>query len=472
MIKRLSPSLLASALAIIGFSGCAIGPDYQRPIVALPTHYAVAVDANPIDIRQDWWTYFNDTNLNLLIEDTLKNNADLAAAVARVNEAAGASQEANAGFLPQIDADASTARQHISGKNQTAFNVNPISGTSGSTFINRRATVSTSYEVDVWGRLRRSSENAGALSNASLYARDSVRLSLAAMVCNAYLALRSLDSQLHAAGSTTDSRAETLKLAKIRVAAGLSSPQEQYQAETALATAQVQLSGLRQQRATTESLLGLLTGKTGLQILSTSSLDPLPLPPTPPAGLPSELLAARPDIRQAEATLIAANARIGVAKSAYFPKLSLTGFLGSESRELGDLFRSGAGIWSTGFGLSLPIFDFGRTTARVAQATAQQQQAVAAYQKTIQNAFKEVSDTLVGIRETGEAEIAQTTRRDAARRALDIAQKRYTAGSIAYLELLDNQRTANDAEVAWISAHQNHLTASVDLFKVLGGGWK
>lgn len=476
MIKSFRPTKLTAALSLLGLitlstlSGCAIGPDYERPVVALPAHYAAAAEANKAssaEIRSDWWTYFNDETLNSLIEKALTNNADLAAAVARVNEATGLSREAGATFLPQIDAEAGVSKQETSGKTHTSI----AFGRPGMTYENRRVAISTNFELDVWGRLRRANESAKAQAEASLYARDSVRLSLAAMVSNAYLALRSLDAQLAAVNRSTETRQETLRVAKLRIEAGLSSPLEQYQAETGLATTQAQQASLRQQRAATESLLGLLTGEPGLQ-LAAGTLETLPSPPIPPAGLPSDLLAARPDIRQAEATLIAANARIGVAKAAYFPKLSITGILGSESRDLSDLFRDGASIWSTGLGLSLPLFDFGRTSARVDQATGQQQQAVANYRKIIQTAFKEVSDALVGLRETGEAENAQTMRRDAARKALDIAQKRYTAGSVGYLELLDTQRTANDAEVAWLSTRQNRLTASVDVFKVLGGGWQ
>lgn len=456
-----------SAIGILALTACAVGPDYQRPIIPLPAHYNAAVEASSAPVRADWWAYFNDATLSALIDTSLTNNADLAVAAARVREAGGVVKESNAVFFPQIDADIAGTRQQSSGKNQLAL----ASGASGATYSNRRATLSTSYEIDVWGKLRRGKEAADALAVASAYARDSIRLSLAAMVSNAYLALRSLDAQVSTVNQTVESRQETLRLASIRVKAGLSSPLEALQAETALASAQAQVATLRQQRATTETLLGLLSGNSGLKI-APDTLEKLPLPPVPPAGLPSDLLAARPDVRQAEATLIAANARIGVAKAAYFPKLSLTGLLGSESRELEDLFRDGAGIWSGGLGLNLPLFDFGRTSGRVEQASAQQQQAVGSYRKTVENAFKEASDALIGLRETGEAETAQATRRGAARKALDIAQKRYAAGAIAYLELLDTQRSANDAELAWLATRQNRLAASVDLFKALGGGWK
>lgn len=461
----MKPALLFLLMA--GLGGCAIGPDYERPPIPLPRHYAAAEAETPVSIRADWWADFKDPVLTELIHKALAQNADLALATGRLAEAQGLAKEAGAAFLPEVTADASVAKQHSSGKTQSAL----ASGTPGTTYTSRKGTLSTSFELDVWGKLRRAYESASAQIEATRYARDSVRLSLEALVCHAYFNLRSLDSQLTAQSNTVESREETLRLVKLRVEAGLSSPLETHQAETALGAAQAQRAILRQQRAASESLLGLLVGEPGLS-LRPSTLLTLPIPPQPPAGLPSDILSARPDVRQAEATLIAANARIGVAKAAYFPKLSLTGYLGSESRELEDLFRAGAGIWSTGLALAVPVFDFGKTSARVDQATAQQQQTLAAYRKTVQTAFKEVNDALVGLRETREAATAQENRHKGGTQALEIARKRYAAGSIGYLEFLDAQRSANEAELAWLSGRQNQLGATVDLFKTLGGGWK
>ena len=224
--QQASLAAIISSAVLMSLSGCAVGPDYQRPVVVLPAHYTTAVATSAADVRQDWWAYFNDKTLSQLIEKALTNNVDLAVASARIREATGLSQETGAAFIPQIDADVGTTNQHTSGMNQTALNISPT-GTGGTTFVNRRATLSTSYELDVWGKLRRNDENAKAQAQASFYARDSVRLSLAAMVSNAYLALRSLDAQLAAVGNSVDSRQETLRLAKIRIEAGLSSPLEQ-----------------------------------------------------------------------------------------------------------------------------------------------------------------------------------------------------------------------------------------------------
>ena len=220
-----------------------------------------------------------------------------------------------------------------------------------------------------------------------------------------------------------------------------------------------------------ESQLALLTGQPNLRIPA-GDLRQMPLPPVPPGGLPSALLEARPDIRQAEESLISANARIGVAKAAYFPSVTLTGTYGGESAALADLFKSGANVWSLGLAAAMPLFDAGRTSARVDQATARQKQALAGYQKTVHTAFKEVNDALVGLREYATADDAQDKRAKAAQKSLDIAQIRYAAGYSGFLEVLDAQRTANDALMAFVSTRQARLNASVDLFKALGGGWK
>ena len=198
----------------------------------------------------------------------------------------------------------------------------------------------------------------------------------------------------------------------------------------------------------------------------------MPQPPQPPAGLPADLIEARPDVRQAEQQLIAANANIGVAKAAYYPKFSLTGGLGRESKDLSDLFSSGAGTWSAGLSLLMPILDFGRTSARVDQAKALNEQSLIAWQKALETAYKEVRDALVSLDSNSTAEEAQTVRVDSTQKALDLAKLRYEAGYSGYLEVLDAQRSANEAQLAAIATRQARLTAAVDLFKALGGGWK
>lgn len=466
MMARISP--LAAALAAMTLAGCAIGPDYQRPAAVLPT----AFDAAPARtgtatavVAADWWTLFQDTTLNRLVGQALAHNADARLAVARVEQANAVAREAGAAFLPEIDGGVSASRTQASTKT--------ASYSAGSSRLRsaRAATLTTSYELDVWGRVRRANEAVRASLLASQYSRDAIRLSVAGLVTSAYLNLRALDAQLAVSQNTLLSRQDSLKLVKLRVDAGLSSPVDAHLAESALAAAQVQQVEQRRLRALAEHQLALLTGDPALRV-ATGDLRQLPLPPQPPAGLPSDLIEARPDVMQAEQELIAANANIGVAKAGYFPKFTLTGSVGSESKTLSDLFSAGAGAWSLGLSALMPILDFGRTSARVDQAQALNQQSLISWQNTLQTAYKEVRDALVNLREEEESEQANQQRVSHSQQALDLLRLRYQAGQAGYLEVLDSQRTLNDAQLSHIAARQARLAATVDLFKALGGGWK
>ncbi|MBS4020608.1 MAG: efflux transporter outer membrane subunit [Dechloromonas sp.] len=470
MMRRPLFRLTPLALAVL-LSGCAVGPDYLRPSNWLPAAFKEAPTAvaetktdNPAIVQQ-WWTLFNDTTLNELVDLALRQNADLRSAVARVEQADAAAREAGASLFPNVDAQAAGSNTHLSEKTAT-WSVN-----SPEVLRARSAGLSLSYELDVWGRVRRSNEAARASLLASQYGRDSIRLSVAGLVAANYLNLRALDAQLAITAESLSSREESAKLVKTRVDAGLVSPLDQYQADGALAALQAQQAELRRSRALLAHQLALLTGKPDLEIAA-GPLSAIPLPPQPPAGLPADLIEARPDVRQAEQQLIAANANIGVAKAAYYPKFSLTGVLGSESKTLSDLFSSGAGTWSAGLSLLMPIFDFGKTGARVDQAKALNQQSLIAWQKTLETAYKEVRDALVSLNELGTAESAQENRATNARKALDLARLRYDAGYSGYLEVLDAQRSANEAQLAAVATRQARLNAAVDLFKALGGGWR
>jgi multidrug efflux system outer membrane protein len=260
-------------------------------------------------------------------------------------------------------------------------------------------------------------------------------------------------------------------LARTRVNAGLASELDLHQAQGVLSDALVQRRETERQRALVERQLGQLTGRLDLK-LAPGDLFALPMPPTPPAGLPSTLLERRPDIQVSEQTLIAANAQIGVARAAMFPSVSLTGLVGSQSTQVSDLLSSGGGIWSLGYALALPIFDAGRREAVVDQTQARRRQALASYQKSIESAFREVSDALVNLEQTGASEADLLDRLQAARNALQLSNERYEAGYSPYLEVLDAQRTANEAELAFVRNRQARLAFSVDLMKALGGGWR
>lgn len=463
---KLRPLALAALIATL--AGCAVGPDYQRPASPLPADFGKDV-ASPQSERKalaaNWWSLFGDETLDQLVDTALRNNSDLRQALARVEQAAAVAREADAAFLPQIDGQAGVSNSQASTLSPTYSSAMPRVRHS------RTASLSTSYELDLWGRVRRADEVARATLLTSEYSRDAIRLSVAGAVSNAYLNLRALDAQLAVSHDTLRSREESLALIKRRQAAGLSGPLEVHQAEAALAAAQAQFSEQTRQRTVQENQLALLTAQPALKIAS-GDLRQLPTPPLPPAGLPADLIEARPDIRQAEATLIGANASIGLAKAGYFPKFTLTGSVGSESRTLSDLFLPGGGTWAGGLGLLMPILDWGRTTARVDQAKALNQQSLIAWENALQTAYKEVRDALVNVRENSSAETAQQSREESSQKALEIARKRHAAGSIGYLEVLDAQRTLNDAQLARINTRQARLVAAVDLFKALGGGWQ
>lgn len=459
---------LATHLALLAaLTGCAVGPDYHRPEIALPAGYpdAGAADTAGAAIAADWWTLYGDAGLNRLVEQTLQNNADLRRAVAQIDEAEAVLSEARATLFPEIDLGLSSSRSRSSTLNAQplAAGVSPISNS-------HRLALSTSFELDLWGRLRRASESARAQLLGTRYGRDVTALTLAGATAQAYFLLRSLDAQITVTQQTLASREESLEVARSRAAGGLASELDVYQAETGRADAAVQLHELQRQRALVEHQLGVLTGTPDLA-LAPGDLMQLPLPAEPPAGLPSTLLERRPDVQQAEQALIAANARIGVAKAAQFPTFSLTGSYGGQSEEFSDLLKSGARIWSIGLGATMPILDAGRYSARTRQAEAVQRQALADYQRAVETAFREVADALSNAQSTRAAAEDQEKRVNAARNVLRLSQKRYEAGYSGYLEVLDAQRTANAAEQALIQHRQAQLAYSVDLFKALGGGW-
>ena len=456
-------------LALAG-AGCTVmGPDYRRPAQQLPERF---VDIAPIDsatpdggarLPADWWTLYRDPALDALVAGALARNADVRIAIAQLEEAEAVLREASATLSPQVDLAASASRSRVT-QLGTLPTTLPLRD-------DRRLALSSAFELDLWGRLRRGAQAAEAQLLASRYARDVVALGLAGATAQAWFALRSLDAQVAVTRESLQVRVESLEVVRARARGGVVSDLDVNQAEAARAEAALQLIELQRQRASVERQLGALAGQPGLRVPA-GDLRALPLPPLPPAGLPSALLDRRPDIRQAEAVLQGANARIGVARAAMMPTISLTGSLGGQSADLSDLLRAGARIWSLGFGLALPVFDAGRLQARAEQAEARERQALAGYQKSIESAFREVGDALTNGERSAAAESDLQVRLDAARNSTRLARSRYESGYSGYLELLDAQRTQNDAQLALIRNRQARLSYSVDLMKALGGGWR
>lgn len=456
------------AWAALLLAGCAaLGPDYQRPAVDLPKTYPAGTEAGAAAaVDGAWWKLYGDPALDRLVASTLERNADIRLAVARIEEADANLREAGATFLPQIDLGTTGARSRVSTTTAT-----PLPSTVAPVRNNVRLALSTSFELDFWGRLRRALEAARAQALGTRYAKDVVTLSLAGLAAQAYFSLRSLDAQIALTRETLTVREEYLRMVGRRAAGGIASDLDVNQAVVARADAATQLKDLQRQRALVEHQLSTLAGKLDLALPNSASLLALPVPPVPPPGLPSALLERRPDVRQAEQQLVSANAQIGVARAAMLPAISLTGFYGGESQGLSTLLNSGSNIWSLGFGLALPIFDWGRLAARADAAEARARQSLAGYQKAVESAFREVADGLTNLEQTAATEDDLRARAAAARNVLRLARARYEAGYSAYLEVLDAQRTANDAEIAVIRNRQNRLSASIDLMKALGGGW-
>jgi multidrug efflux system outer membrane protein len=457
------PKAAALALAALLAACIAVGPDYQRPWTALPATFSAAGAAGDREIQADWWKLYGDPTLDELVVATQANNADMRLAAARVQEAEGVLREASGSLYPEVKAGVSASRSRVS-QNTVPTAVAPL------VRPQQQILLSTGYELDFWGRVSRLNETARASLLGTQHARDVVALTLVSAAAQTYFALRSLDAQLAVLERTIKTRSDSLDIARARLNSGLASELDVYQAQAALSDALVQRRDTERQRAILQGQLGQLTGRLDLKI-APGDLFTLPVPPTPPAGLPSELIDRRPDIRSAEQALIATNAQIGVARAALFPSINLTAGLGTQSAQFSDLLVGSSRIWSAGFGLDLPIFDGGRRSARVDQARARERQALAAYQKAIETGFREVSEGLINVEQSGATEADLANRLEAARKSLELSNLRYQSGYSPFLEVLDAQRTANDAELAFVRNRQARLSFSVDLMKALGGGW-
>ena len=458
---------LLAMLLLFVLTGCKLlGPDYQRAESKLPETFSETDTAKTAanDVMKQWWRHYQDEKLNELVALSLKNNTNIALAIARIEEADASMREVGASLFPQVDLSADATRSKV-----TELGAFPVFG--DKIRNNYSFGLSTSFEIDFWGKIRRAKESAVANALASRNTKDTVELSLIGLVASNYLQMRGLDAQIFVTKENQISRLEALKLNQRRLAGGVASALEVSQAEVLVSNLAAQLIELNRLRALSLHQLAVLTGVLDLK-LEVADLRSLPVPPTPPAGLPSALLENRPDIKQAEQALIAENAKIGVAKAAMYPSISLTGSLGGESLELGDILKAGARIWTFGLGLDLPIFDSGRRKSRVEQASARQKQALAQYQTAIQDAFREVNDALITRRLNAEREQALLQSETSAKKALTVAENRYKSGYSAYLEVLDAQRVHNEASLNVVQAKQASFLATVELFKVLGGDWK
>ncbi|MFT4173116.1 MAG: efflux transporter outer membrane subunit [Rhodocyclaceae bacterium] len=458
---------LIAALVAVLVAGCAVGPDYQRPEQPLPSQYdaVTASSAGAAQVAPDWWRTFNDPQLDGLVQKALTDSSDVRIAIARIEQADAVLRQAGAALFPEVDVAGSATRSQTS-----QYLTSPGVDRQGNNF-QLRGLVSA-YELDFWGKFRRAREAAIDQAAGSHYYRDTVRLTLASQVASAYIQLRAAEALLDANRESLRNREDALGIAQRRYDAGSVSRLDVEQATSNRAALVAQISALEGQRELLGHQLALLVGDPTLVVTPGANARQLPTPPVPPTGLPSDLLEARPDVRQAEASLASYNAQIGVAKAALFPSISLTGAFGGASADLSDLFKSGAQAWSVGAALNMPIFDAGYRLGRVEQATAVQKEALEQYRKTVQTAFKEVRDALTTLRQATQSEDARRVQLEAATRSEQIASARYKAGAAAFLDLLDAQRSRNDADITYLNARQDRLIAQVDLYKALGGGWQ
>lgn len=450
-----------------------VGPNYTKPVVPTPAVFRAAPDAaSPGDTASladlKWFELFKDDVLQDLIRTALTQNYDLRDAVVRVDAARASLGITRADQLPTIgvSADITTLRSSRSGSFPFPEGFEQRR-TFGSVALNL-----LSYEVDVWGRMRRATEAAQAGLLATEENRKAVVTTLVSDVASGYFNLLELDAELEIARRTLATREESLRLIRNREQGGLATVLEVRQGEQLVHSAERSIPAIEQQIEQTENLLSLLLARSPGGIRRGRSLMDQEQPVSVPAGLPSALLERRPDIRVAEQSLVASNALIGVAKAAYYPRISLTGLLGSQSSELSDLFTGAAGIWQFAPQLTQPIFTGGRTRATVELATAQEQLALIQYERVIQTAFREVSDTLVQHQKVKDIRARQeqlvSTLQDRSR----LSYMRYQGGVDTLLNALDADRDLFDAELGLAQTRRNELLTLVQLYRALGGGWQ
>jgi len=468
---------LAAGGIVILLNGCAVGPTYERPPISSPVEFrgrtgspaaapaageasAGGGEAAPL-ADSGWWEVFEDDTLQGLVNEALKNGYDVRLAAWRVEEARANAGIAKSEFFPQIQGEAGWTRGRVS-----EF-ISPVPGTLELTNVN----LGLSWEIDLWGRIRRLNEAALARYLATEEARRGVLLSLVSDVAANYFQLRALDFEKEIAERTANAFRETHDLFTRRYDAGIASELETASAEAPLRTTQAVIPDLERRIAAQENQIALLLGRNPGDVPRGAALNDQILPPAIPAGLPSELLKRRPDLRQAEQELIAANADVGVTVAEYFPSLRLTGAFGGVAPQVSDLFKGGK-QWSIGGGLLTPLFQGRRLKNNNRAAVARFEQAKVDYERAVTNAFAEVSTALVAYERLAHVEEEQVQAVDAYRKAAELANSRYLSGLSDYLEVLQAQRQLFPAESALAQIRFNRLAVLVDLYRALGGGWQ
>ena len=457
--------IFSSSIIVLSLCGCMVGPDYRRPTVETPQNWRVQEQEPQEIVNTPWWEQFNDPVLNDLIRIGLAENRDVKIAAARVEQFMGQYVTTRSSLFPQISAGASAGRDRATEKGPAGSSSsveNPAD--------NYQVFGSASWEIDLWGKLRRATEAARADILSSEESKRGVILTLVSSIAAGYINLRDLDKQLEIAQSTAASRKESYNIFQLRFKGGIVSELElnqiKSQYEEALATVPVLQKTIAQQ----ENSLSVLLGRNPGPIERGKNIDELVLPVVP-TGLPSDLLERRPDIRQAEQNLISANALIGVAKAQYFPSISLTGMFGWSSTDLSRLFMGPAQTWSWAAQIAAPIFRGGAIYGQVKSAEAFQHQTLLIYQQTIQNAFRDVDNALIDRKRTMEQLETQGNQVESLVNYARIARLRYDNGYTSYLEVLDADRSLFNAQLSQAQTKGVLFLSLVDLYRSMGGGW-
>jgi len=465
-MKKLA-SFIAAIMTSSLIAGCAAGPNYHRPDVQTPAAYRDLSDNPQVQAQTasyadlPWWQVFQDPQLQELIRTALKQNYDLQIATERINAARAQLAVTRSSLFPQVAANGNFAggKENIG---QTNYNFLLL-------------TADAAFQLDFFGKLRRANEAARAELLATEDARQTVILTLVSDVASDYFALLQLDLQLQITRDTVNTQQDSVKLTNFRVEHGVATKLEVLQAQEVLDSANAQIPDLERQIAQEENAISILLGNYPQAVPRGRPLVEQQLPPEVPPGLPSSLLERRPDIREAEQTLIAANAEIGVAKAQFFPQISLTGSGGGafgRSSAFSSLMSSQIGIWSYGAQVSQPIFTGGALRGNLRLAESQHQQALLAYQQSIQRAFGDVSDALIGYQKFHQVRVRQENSVADLQESVRLSDMRYKGGTTTYLEVLDGQRSLFSAELTLAEARGTEYQSLVQLYRALGGGWQ
>jgi len=455
--------ILSTALIVLLLGACAVGPDYEKPEINTPEAYRFTDEEASDVVNTQWWTQFDDVVLDELIDEALRANLDVRTAAARVEQFAARLNITRSELFPQVGYGVGGDRQGISRDKANTLGVDSIT-------TSYEATINVGWELDVWGRIRRASEASRAQLLAAEESRRTVILSLVSSVATSYVSLRRLDSQLEIAIRTRDLRAESLRLFELQFSGGVISQLQlsQIQSEYELAVGAVPV--IERDIAILENLISSLLGRNPGAIPRGKTIDKLTLAQVP-EGVPSDVLLRRPDIRQAEQDLISNNALIGVARAAYFPRISLTGLAGFVSGDLDAWFDSDSVAWAAGGALSGSIFTGGALSGGVKQAEALQQQSLFTYQQSIITALQEVEDALISTQKAREKLLSDGRRVDALTEYSRMARLRYDNGFTSYIEVLDSERSLFAAKLTFVDTQKDIYVGLINTYKAMGGGW-